>query len=110
MGCCLVFIMSVSTEMNKNFDLMRLLFKVPTAAEPWIYYVPYSKSHGSAAFLAANLCDFRVAGMPLGWKLINVFLILVPKCFLWLVVVWEGFRFLMETAGIVDLVLGSMAM
>jgi hypothetical protein len=108
--CCLVFTMSITTELFQNYELARFLFLLPSKAESWIKYTPHSQSSGDHMFLACNLCEFQIKGMPRIWKIVNVIIILVPKSFLWLVVVWEGFRFLMETAGIVDLVMGSMAM
>merc|ERR1712014_134148 len=52
----------------------------------------------------------QVAGMPLKWKLFNAFILLVPKAMIWQLTVTTGIVFLMETAGIDDLVVNSVAL
>merc|ERR1719456_1045051 len=53
---------------------------------------------------------FKVAGMPQRWKVVNYLAIVIPKLMLWVFTVNAGIRFLMETAGVVDLILNSVAM
>lgn len=63
-----------------------------------------------ASFPSLQVVKFRVCGMPRYWKIINFFVVFLPKFALWYFVVWEGFNLLMETSGILDLVLGCLAM
>merc|ERR1719323_909406 len=48
--------------------------------------------------------------MPRLWKALNAFAVLLPKIYLWWTLVSTGFQFLMETAGIVELVINCMAL
>eukprot|EP00415_Alexandrium_ostenfeldii_P001349 UN1349 len=48
--------------------------------------------------------------MTLQWKLLNSVLVLLPKVLIWLMLVSTGFHFLMETSGIMDLVINCMAL
>jgi hypothetical protein len=107
---CFLFTMSITTELFKSYELARVLYKVPTKNLSWIEYVPLTSSDKEGDFVPLKLCNFHISGMPLTWKILNVVIVLVPKVLLWAIVVWEGFRFIMETAGIFDLVLGSIAM
>lgn len=52
----------------------------------------------------------RVGGMPRKWKVINFFCVVLPKLFIWLVLILAGTQFLMETAAIQDLIINSLAM
>ncbi|CAL1163499.1 unnamed protein product [Cladocopium goreaui] len=53
---------------------------------------------------------FQVAGIPTHWKAFYIFFVLLPKFALWLAVAKSGVHYLMETAGIVDLIVNSMAL
>merc|ERR1740123_1708197 len=53
---------------------------------------------------------FKIAGMPKSWKVFVTIVIVIPKCILLYNVCWMGLRFLMESAGIVEQVLGAMTM
>merc|ERR1719428_450916 len=48
--------------------------------------------------------------MPLAWKIANVMIVLLPKVLLWKLTVETGVTFLMETAGISDIVVNSVAL
>merc|ERR1712050_85811 len=48
--------------------------------------------------------------MPLIWKIFNVCIVLVPKCALWVALVCSGVHYLMESAGIMDVVVNAMAL
>jgi hypothetical protein len=52
----------------------------------------------------------KVAGMSSSWKLINVSLILIPKCCLVFLTASEGIVFMMETAGIENAIINSLAL
>ncbi|CAE7407178.1 unnamed protein product [Symbiodinium necroappetens] len=57
-----------------------------------------------------DLCKLKVAGMPLAWKIINIFLVVLPKLLLWSLTAQAGITFLMETSTIDDLVVNSVAL
>jgi hypothetical protein len=52
----------------------------------------------------------RIAGMPLNWKVFNVFFIMIPKVMFWLMTADLGIAFLMNTSGITDSIVNSMAL
>lgn len=115
LACCLVFVMGVVDDLKGTVGLLTLLIHVPTAAEPWIKYeVPdwdhkekAKKMHG---WTELDLVKYEVAGIPMHWKIMNFFFIFCPKCWIWWTLTSCGFHFLMETAGIVDLVVNCMAL
>lgn len=109
---CFLFAMSVITELYSCFELFGVLWNIPSNNESWIGFKERESSGNSSSstFPALDFVNFQVAGMSHLWKLINICTVLVPKVFLWVFVVWQGFILLMESAGILDLVLGSLAM
>ncbi|CAJ1334517.1 unnamed protein product [Effrenium voratum] len=48
--------------------------------------------------------------MPLHWKIINIFVIVIPKFMLWSLTAQSGITFLMETSAIDDMVVNSVAL
>merc|ERR1712060_40133 len=52
----------------------------------------------------------QVAGMPRGWKIWNFCIVLIPKCALWFALVCSGVHYLMESAGIMEVVVNAMAL
>jgi len=115
LACCLIFILAIVDDLTKTLGLLCLLLQVPTAAECWISYeVPTWDSKDRAMSIHGwqelDLVKFRVCGMPMKWKVINVVFVFMPKCAIWWTLTSSGFHFLMETAGIVDLVVNCMAL
>ncbi|CAE8622554.1 unnamed protein product [Polarella glacialis] len=53
---------------------------------------------------------FAVAGMPCHWKILNFMFVLLPKVYIWILTVDAGILFLMETAGIEDMVINAVAL
>lgn len=107
---CFLFSMSVITELYSCFELAVTLWTIPSESESWIEERKDVQEPTNESFPGLDFVKFRVAGMPRYWKVINALIVCFPKCFLWWFVVWQGFILLMETAGIIDLVLGSLAM
>jgi hypothetical protein len=109
-----LFAAALLGDLKKTMDLVWLLMEIPSKAEPWIKYVPKSKCTESnaqyTAFPVLGLVDFKIAGMPRGWKAFNLASVVLPKLCLWWIVLWMGIRLLMETAGIMDSILNCMAM
>ncbi|CAK9026477.1 unnamed protein product [Durusdinium trenchii] len=48
--------------------------------------------------------------MPLHWKIINLFVIIIPKLLLWWLTAQSGTTFLMETSAIDNMVVNSVAL
>ena len=46
--------------------------------------------------------------MPIKWKFINFFFVLLPKFYIWLVTVDAGIVFLLETAAIEEMIINAV--
>merc|ERR1711862_1017447 len=57
-----------------------------------------------------DLVKFKVAGMPVKWKIINLIFIWFPKLYIWLVTLDAGIVFLLETAVIDDMIINAVAL
>eukprot|EP00930_Biecheleria_cincta_P071705 TRINITY_DN59171_c0_g1_i1.p1 TRINITY_DN59171_c0_g1~~TRINITY_DN59171_c0_g1_i1.p1 ORF type:complete len:453 (-),score=65.05 TRINITY_DN59171_c0_g1_i1:48-1406(-) len=97
MACHFVFVMGIWSDLSGSFVLLDLLYHVPTKDETWLT-------------LRDGTEHFRVAGMPFGWKVTNFVMVLVPKLYLWIILVDVGTLFLMETAGIEDMIMNAIAL
>ncbi|CAE6913366.1 rnf111-b [Symbiodinium sp. CCMP2456] len=113
--CIFLFMLAVVDDLEDNVNLTRTLAMVPTSTASWIAFeVP---DWGSKEDVKAmhdseekHFIRYEVSGMPLHWKLFNACFILLPKILLWLALVRSGVHYLMETAGIVDVVVNAMAL
>mmetsp|Transcript_104254 Transcript_104254/g.270240 ORF Transcript_104254/g.270240 Transcript_104254/m.270240 type:complete len:463 (+) Transcript_104254:173-1561(+) len=115
LACCFIFVMGVVDDLKGTMGLLTLLTHTPTAGEPWIKYeVPdweeKEKAKQVHGWTELDLVKYEVAGMPLGWKIMNFVFVFLPKCWIWWTLTSVGFHFLMETAGIVELVVNCMAL
>lgn len=107
--------MAVVDDLWATMSLANLLVAVPSEAESWITYdVPdwadkerVKALHG---YTELDFVKFHVAGMPMGWKVLNFFIVLVPKCAMWVALVCSGVHYLMESAGIMAVVVNAMAL
>jgi len=116
--CCLLFMMTMVQEARNIITMGYTLYYLPNVAETWI------ADTGAPEEEEAEMEDdgpvnedewlesitLQAAGMPMIWKVINVVLLLIPKMFIWKLTVETGIVFLMETAGIDDLVVNSIAL
>jgi len=114
-ACILIFVMAVTSDLSGTMGLWYLLHQVPTKAETWIRYdhptwAPKDEAKAIHGWSELDLVKFMVAGMPFHWKIINFAIVVVPKTFIWLVLVCTGIDFLMETPGIIDLVVNCIAL
>jgi len=113
--CVFVFMMSVLSDLRSTLDIVWICLYVPSEAEPWLEYrVPTwdSKENVKQVLDASELdfVKFKLAGMPLSWKIMNCVLIIVPKLWLWRMTARGGVTFLMETAGIEDVIINVTAL
>jgi len=113
--CCFIFMMAVMEDLRSTIDIVSLLCNIPTANEKWIRYEKPSwadKEDVKAvhAWRELDLVKYGVAGMPAKWKVANFVFIVIPKFLIWLVLAISGNYFLMETSGIVDVIMNSVAL
>mmetsp|Transcript_69509 Transcript_69509/g.180402 ORF Transcript_69509/g.180402 Transcript_69509/m.180402 type:complete len:444 (-) Transcript_69509:60-1391(-) len=114
-ACCFIFVMGLMDDLHKSLGLAILLWNVPSDNSKWVRYeVPdwAAKEHAKRvhSWCELDLVKFGVAGMPVGWKIANLIFIFVPKMLIWWILGHLGMHFLMETAGIVDSIMNSMAL
>eukprot|EP00930_Biecheleria_cincta_P041769 TRINITY_DN2868_c0_g2_i1.p1 TRINITY_DN2868_c0_g2~~TRINITY_DN2868_c0_g2_i1.p1 ORF type:complete len:501 (+),score=96.79 TRINITY_DN2868_c0_g2_i1:101-1603(+) len=131
---CILFMMTMLQEARNIIDTAWLLYKVPTEAESWIIddepeerksdpdhgLVPGERgeSKGDEPRSTEPILEedwlerinLQIAGMPMKWKVFNALILLLPKAMIWQLTVTTGIVFLMETAGIDDLVVNSVAL
>lgn len=98
--CHGLFVMGLMPDLTGTYMLMQLIRKVATKKEPWIR--PTDED--------ATDVRFVLAGMPLKWKVTNVLMVLLPKMYIWLLMVDTGTTFLMETAEIEDMIVNAIAL
>ncbi|CAE7203613.1 rnf111 [Symbiodinium pilosum] len=113
--CIFLFMLAVVDDLEDTISLCRTLAMTPTNYDSWITYDVPSWAHKEDVkkFTSSEERDFvryEVAGMPLHWKVFNACFILLPKSLLWLGLVRSGVHYLMETAGIVDVIVNAMAL
>merc|ERR1711939_311492 len=89
--------------MDEFLNCMRMLLllcKGPTDAGLWLKYD--RRQEGSLVV--------QVAGMPLTWKVINFLFVLLPKVVIFKSTAETGTTFLMESAGIADVIVNAVAL
>jgi len=106
-----VFTMAIANDFQQVGEAFYLHYIVPTKADSWI---EYDRNETAERVLGTgDIVDrlkFKVAGIPLGWKISNFLFIVIPKLLIWVLILIAGTNFLFNTADIVDLVLNSLAM
>lgn len=114
--CCIIFIIGCWSDLQSTISMFHLLRAIPSYGEPWMSYeVPKwdsSKEHAKEVhnWSELNLVRFKVAGMPLKWKIINYLFVWFPKLYIWLVTVDAGIIFLLETAEIEEMIVNAVAL
>ncbi|CAK8988465.1 unnamed protein product [Durusdinium trenchii] len=123
--CCFLFVLGLWHDLAGSWDMLDLLWYVPTQSELWIVpLAPKEEEEAAQPMPTMLLSDiaaheaiemdfvqFRVAGMPLHWKLFNLMCLLFPtKMYLWLLTVDIGIVFLMETSEIEDMIINCVAL
>jgi len=113
--CIFIFMMSVMSDLRSTMDFIYILYYVPTEAQPWIEYsvpswAPKEKVKEVLECGEERFIKFKIAGMPRYWKVINLIIIIIPKLFIWKKTAEYGVMFLMETAGIEDVIVNVTAL
>jgi hypothetical protein len=112
--CCFLYMMAVTKDAFQIYELWRLLWNVPSFGESWICYENYpgtlEPELAENPMLNLSKVRLRIAGMPMAWKIFNCFFILIPKMLFWVMTADLGITFLMNTSGITDSIVNSMAL
>lgn len=109
--CCFVYVISITQELDNIINMIRLLYNIPSEEQPW-FKLGAEEDDETAETMEKWLSqvEVKVAGMPRTWKLVNVFVVLLPKIMLWEMTASTGINFLMETGGIDDIIVNSVAL
>eukprot|EP00931_Biecheleriopsis_adriatica_P087406 TRINITY_DN61889_c0_g1_i1.p1 TRINITY_DN61889_c0_g1~~TRINITY_DN61889_c0_g1_i1.p1 ORF type:complete len:469 (-),score=75.00 TRINITY_DN61889_c0_g1_i1:12-1334(-) len=109
--CCAVFTLSIIPEGILCWRMAELLWFVPNRGESWVDLNPdpeVDQKGPRKKYL--DMVQIKIAGMPVHWKLVNTLFVLLPKCSLLFFTAIAGVNFLMETAGIDDIIVNSVAL
>lgn len=109
--CVFVFVLAIEDELADIMNLIKLLYFLPTEDAYWVSYEPApgrdKDAHGRHELESVR---FVVNGMPARWKFINIFILLIPRIFIWRMLAMAGVNFLMETAAMVDQIVNTTAL
>jgi len=109
--CCFVYVISITQELDNVINMLRLLYYIPSEEEPWFSLGEEDEDETAETMEKwLSQVEVKVAGMPRIWKLVNVFVVLIPKMMLWEMTASTGVNFLMETGGIDDIIVNSVAL
>jgi hypothetical protein len=103
-----VFMLSLVQEIENIRELARLLWYVPNENQNWIAFEECRSAEVATRWLK-NL-NVKVAGMSRKWKIWNILTVLMPKTVIFFLTLNSGTIFLMESAGIDDLIVNSTAL
>eukprot|EP00434_Breviolum_minutum_P030991 symbB.v1.2.027409.t1/scaffold2802.1/size122644/5 len=114
-ACIFLFMLAVVEDLKESVGLGRTLWRLNGRSESWVSYSwPQWASKEEVKKIKdmseLDCVKFQVAGIPTHWKVFYLVFVLLPKFALWLAVAKSGVHYLMETAGIVDLIVNSMAL
>lgn len=115
LACSFLFMLSMMDDLYKTIALAQLLLNVPTGDGKWLRYeihdwAPKEHMKRVHGWVEMDFVKFGVAGMPMVWKVMNAAFVFVPKLLIWWVLASLGMDFLLDTAGIVDGIMNSMAL
>lgn len=107
--CVIIFVVSTISEIMLCWQMLKLLWHVPNKNESWIT-VEEEESKEESRDEMLDSVKVKVAGMSPLWKFVNFTFVFVPKLVLVFYTLKAGIYFLMETAGIDDLIVNSVAL
>eukprot|EP00929_Paragymnodinium_shiwhaense_P048816 TRINITY_DN24642_c0_g2_i2.p1 TRINITY_DN24642_c0_g2~~TRINITY_DN24642_c0_g2_i2.p1 ORF type:complete len:434 (-),score=47.11 TRINITY_DN24642_c0_g2_i2:415-1716(-) len=102
--CVFVFMITVIEELYLIVRMIRFLLYIPNESQPWLVETESTNAEEETDV------QVRVAGMSVFWKLFSASTVLLPKAVLWAMTVDVGVSFLMETDGICDIIVNSVAL
>jgi len=103
--CAFLFIMAVANDFFQCVAMVRLLWVIPNADDSWMSL--FDEQEFDSIDQEVHI---QIRGMPLHWKIINMFLIVLPKFVLWLSTSESGTTFLLETSTIQDTIVNATAL
>lgn len=103
--CCFIFVISCMQEFHIMVKMIELLYYVPTLDDPWIE----PRADGDCSGSIGDV-HIKISGMPMFWKIFNLVTIVGLKLLLWKQTCATGMFFLMETSGIDDAIINSVAL
>merc|ERR1719183_3113366 len=106
--CIFIFVLQIADEFENIRHLASFLWRLPSENSQWIEYDPPVKDVHEMGELSH--LRFKVNGMPLKWKILNVIWLLIPRIFIWRMLTMAGVHFLMETAAMVDQIVNTTAL
>lgn len=101
--CCFLFMASLMSELTSIHNTFRICASIPTSDDSWISSDSSDQSHHTEVRL-------KVAGLPCCWKFLNFLFICVPKLVLWRLTASAGMNFLLDTAGITEVIVNTVAL
>lgn len=107
LACCFVFVMMVNVELLSIFRMLKLFWVVPSVPQSWVRYGG-DLTPGHIPTMAD--IELRVAGIPFGWKMSYLLLIVIPRVIMCKFVCECGITFLMESAGITEVIVNALAL
>mmetsp|Transcript_35898 Transcript_35898/g.102092 ORF Transcript_35898/g.102092 Transcript_35898/m.102092 type:complete len:446 (+) Transcript_35898:83-1420(+) len=112
--CCFLFMMSMTDDLFQTVNLAGLLYYVPSDNSKWVRYdLPRTDSEQAKSVFGLtefHLVRFGISGMPFRWKVATAIFVFVPKAVMWWILATLGVHVLMETAGIVDVIMNSLTL
>jgi len=113
---CFLFIIALIPELMGCWNMMMILCLLPNKDESWLDYEPptwapkeeVKKIRGLSSEI--DLVSLKIAGMSLPWKIVNFWILLVPKVVILCLTLAAGSTFLMETSGIDNIIVNSTAL
>lgn len=103
-----VFMIAMMEEVLKFLRFAKLIYVIPTKAEDWLRYEGPLTAAGEPSEDAE--LKLEIKGMSLGWKLFTCLFVLLPRFAILKLTLETGTIFLMDTAGIEDVIVNCVAL
>jgi hypothetical protein len=108
--CIFLFMTSVMDELSITLWMLRLFTVTPNNNDTWILHAADGDPDIIHPYNELNSVHLRIAGMPLRWKVFYFITVWVPKAMIWKMTVESGVMFLLDTSGISDVIINSVAL
>lgn len=109
--CIFLFLAAVLSDLKMTMSDATVIACIPNKCEPWLVYDEESKhKKDELDLLELDLITFQIRGMTIFWKCESIIFVILPKLIIWVSLCLSGVHFLMETAGIQDLIINAMAL
>ena len=120
LACALIFGVNLMNDMRDIYRLWELVIEVPSADDGgdllfWVITDEEEEDGEEKEEPEENeeekqTTRFQIRGMPRRWKAIYLALLVFPRSVVWVALAHQGFRFLMETGTVEDVILNSLAL